>query len=403
MIDLNAKSILFLVSADDNQYINYLRDFIKTKTRDFQCLNFVDYAQKKGVSAAEKYLQTFVRERTVDIVIVSPFATDYHLSVEFFAGLSRDVKLIFWMFDDENYFDDYSVYYCQAAHAVITTDYFAVNAYKKYNIPAVLYVPAFPKEKYHPGTREKDIDVSFVGDYTKSDRRRYIEYLLKNGINVQVFGKGSKNGFVPGENIPEIFSRSKINLNFTKTDSLSWINKRNPLLRRVRQNKGRPIEVALTRSFCLSENAPAMNAMLEIGKEIDVFNDKYELLEKVKYYLSRSSERENIARNACHRALSDYDAESYIPKVINEAVDLADRNRNVPTTYLSWNFKKNAVNGLTFSMFVMIKNSKIAAAADTFIRLFSYGSVAFAAGITGGVLRSLKRIFAAGGDNKHGN
>jgi hypothetical protein len=241
---------------------------------------------------------------------------------------------------------------------------------------------------------EKDIDVSFVGDYTKGDRKHYIEYLIENGVEVKLFGKGTPGGLILREVIPEIFSRSRINLNFTKIDKLSWINKNNPLLHRVRQNKGRPIEIALTRSFCLSENSPSMDYMFEIGKESAVFNSKEELLEKVKYYLLNHSERENIALNAYQRALSDYTADIYIPRVISEAVRLANINRETHTAYLSGSFKTNAVNGLTFAMFVMLKNGKIAATLDAFSRLFAFGITPFITGFPKGALRSLKRMLA---------
>lgn len=386
------RNILFLVPADDNWFLNFYSDFIKSRARSYYRLNFVDFAHNYGISAVEKQVREIVCGKNIDLVIASPFATDYQLSVEFYAGLSAAATLIFFMFDDENYFDDYSKYYCQTAHAVITTDYFAVGGYKKYAIPAVMYFSSYFTETYLPWTGEKDIDVSFVGDCTKSDRKVYFEYLVQNGVNVQLYGKGTKNGYIARDKITEIFFRSKINLNFTKTDDLSWINKNSPLLRRVRQNKGRPVEVALSGSFCLSENSPAMGALFEIGREMDVFDNKEEMLQKARYYLSHQTERETIAKNAYDKALKNFNIEVNLPKAVNEALNLSHANRCKATVYLSRQFKVNAVNGLTFSMFIMARNGKIAAAAEVFSRLFGYGFLVFLNGFTCGAGRAAKRL-----------
>ena len=389
------RNVLWLL-PENNQCLSFHCDFLKNKIKNFYRLNFVEYSHQNGTIGTETYIANLIDDKQIDILIASSFATDYQLSVEFYASLKNKAKVVFWMWDDENYFDVYSRYYCQTADAVITTDYFSIFAYQKLGIPAILYQSSHSRNNYFPVEIEKDIDVCFLGNCRKNDRMDYINFLIKNGTNVETFGLGSKNGFVNWDEFSKIFSRSKINLNFTKIDKLSWINKDNPLLNRVRQNKGRPIESALTKSFCLSEYAPALNTIFEIGKEIDIFYGKADLVEKVRYYLSHDEKREEIANNAYKRAIDNYESEVYISKILNELEEILQKNDKQRTEkieiYLSMAFKIKSINGLIFSMFIMLKNRKIVYALETFIKLFRYGIFVFLIGFYGGLARVLKSM-----------
>ena len=65
-----------------------------------------------------------------------------------------------------------------------------------------------------------------------------------------------------------------------------------------------------------------MENLFEIGKEIEIFNNKEELLEKVKYYLKHEEERESIARRGYERAKRDYDAKRAVPKLLSTIDEL---------------------------------------------------------------------------------
>ncbi|MFH1957665.1 MAG: glycosyltransferase [bacterium] len=340
----------------------------------------------------------------IDIVISSPFATDYQLSVEFYALLKEKVRLVFWMWDDEAYFDAFSKYYCQVADAVISCDYFSIPAYTKLGVPAILYLTAFSKNIYYPVESVKNIDVCFIGGCGQNDRMEYINFLIENGINIETFGIGSKNGFVEWNEFSKILSRSKIILNFNKVDTLDWINRDEPLLNRVRQSGWHYCESALTKSFCLAEYTPDLNFIAEIGKEIDVFYNKYDLLKKIKYYLANAREREAMAEKAYKRAITNYVPEITIPKVLKELEGNINEQKFTPhqsgagfagtKIFLSRNFRKNSINGLTFDMFVLIKNGKLKYALETFFMLFRYGYFIFVPGFWGGLKRVLTSIRA---------
>ncbi|MBN1384049.1 MAG: glycosyltransferase family 1 protein [Elusimicrobia bacterium] len=390
-------NVLFLFSDSHNQVLNYHYDFMGKFFKKAVRINFTEYFCRNGIINTEKYIKKFIQDNGIELVISSPYASIYDLSVDFYRSLRKLSRIVFFMGDDENYFDYYSRYYCQTADAVITTDFFSIPAYKKLGIPAILYFTSYSEKTLYPVKTEKDIDVSFLGDCTKNDRMEFINFLLDNNINVETFGRGSSNGFVEWNEFPKIFSRSRINLNFTKVHGMDWINldKKNPSLKKTRQNKGRPIEIALTKSFCLSESAPSLKEVFDIGTEIDAFNTKEELLEKVNFYLSDGKKREEMAQKAYERASREYKSEIYIPKILKELESILSGTARTPEEkeiFLSTRFKENTINGLTFSMFILIKNGKLGYALELFMKLFKYGIPVFIKGFYRGFGRALKML-----------
>lgn len=392
------KNVLTLFPLDENQYFNFHYEALKVYFKTISRINFAEYSLKHGIKKTESFIRNFVITNRIDMVISFPFATNFELSVEYYYSLRDIAKLIFWMFDDENYFNSYSKYYCQAADAVITTDYFSTHAYANLGIPPVLYFSSYPRENYHPAGIERDIDVCFLGNCRKNDRMEYIDYLLKNGVNIQTFGTGSTNGFVEWKDFSKIFSRSKINLNFTKLDKLGWVNRDEPLLNRVRQNKGRPIEISMTKSFCLSEYSPAIGFLFEIDKEIDVFDSKEELLRKVRYYLENDSKREEMASNAHERAIKNYSSDIYIPRVLNAVKNILQKpvptRHVIPHVFLSTAFKIKYINGTTLTFFQLLKRGKILLSFGLIRKLFDYGFFIFLLGFFGGAVRTFQIGYA---------
>jgi hypothetical protein len=165
---------------------------------------------------------------------------------------------------------------------------------------------------------KREIDVSFVGNCEKADRRKYIEFLRSNGISVITYGVGSENGFLSRKEFLKIVSISKINLNFTKVDVPPEVLRLEPWRAHIRQLKARPLEVCSMKSFCLSEFSEDIGKVFSVGNEVDVFSSQDELLSKVKYYLENDKKREEMASLAYARAQKEYGTLSYL----NRSFDL---------------------------------------------------------------------------------
>lgn len=357
---------------------------VKQKMKYFpgcQVFYFYEALLDYGMRETRRQIEEIAISNNISLLFFEPNGSNYELPIAFFKELKNRVplKVVLWVLDDEMIFDTLSKYYAQVCDAAITCDYYATFAYRKLGVPALYYFSSFSKKEYSPVDVKQDIDVSFVGDCTKSERGEVVEYLRSQGFHVEGFGKGSEHGFVKKEELSEIFSRSKINLNFTKVDRHTvdaWYLEDNPLTRIVRQNKGRPMEVAMTNSFCLSEYSPSLSAVFEIGKDLDVFYDKRDLELKVRYYLEHEERRREMARNAYNKAVSVYEADIFMPKLFDElcwVLNGADDWRRNEEIYVSSVFKRNHINQLTFVMWYQLLRVKILPGIETFLELFQYG------------------------------
>ena len=97
----------------------------------------------------------------------------------------------------------------------------------------------FPFKKFDISSNKP---ISFVGDINKADRFQLINNLEAKGILIDVY----KN--ISHTKMCEVFSKSFISLNFTKTHYNN-----NSEFHPLYQLKGRPTEIALSNGFCVSD------------------------------------------------------------------------------------------------------------------------------------------------------
>ena len=152
-------------------------------------------------------------------------------------------------------------------------------------------------QDFYPHDEDKQYDVTFIGaPYGK--RFEYVQFLVENGVDIRVFGKGWDKypdlkkhwgGYLTAANMLKIIGQSRINLNFLWT---SQEPERTTI-------KGRTMEIPACRAFQLSNFTDEFsNYGFEDRVNIATFQDKQEMLAKVRYYLRHEKEREAIADNA---------------------------------------------------------------------------------------------------------
>lgn len=373
MIDFDNCLILYETELD---YLHFhISEINKYFTKTIS-LNYTNYFANNGILKLQNHIEQIVADNSIKIIFVFHYVDNYELSPEFYNSLRSQCRLVFWMFDDEILLQAYSKFYVQTSDAVITTDFFGRAFYESIGIPTILYYSSYSKNDYYPKGLEKIYDVSFVGvvSETKADRTQYIRFLQDNGINVSLFGLGTENGVVTFEEMVDIFNKSKINLNFTGIDMLPVIYRYDPLLiARNKQNKGRPIEIALTNSFCLSEYAPSLPFVFAVGDEIDTFRNNEELLSKIRYYLENDPERERIAENAYKRALGEYESGIYIKNVMCNLFEKLSENEQFRTPeleiYVSDFFRKRRLFFYMRSIRHALKKLKLSLAFELFLYL----------------------------------
>lgn len=168
------------------------------------------------------------------------------------------------------------------------------------------------KEKnYRVELDEKDrkkyeSDVVLIAHYESDGREKYLEEILKKGFRLRLFGPGWNNiirksrtlsPFYPifavrGDEYNKALSGTKIALCF-----LSELN-RDTYSRRC-------FEIPATKTFMLSEYTDDLNSMFKEGVEAEYFRNKQEMIEKIRYYLSRDDKRKGIAQNGYNRVVKD--------------------------------------------------------------------------------------------------
>ncbi len=304
---LGTLPILILEDSKSDCYCTINNDYVRIIQQIHSStfnLNYRNLYKQLGYRGFKKYLYEYLKKNNIRIIYFSDMPIS-ELDLNFIEWLRKDYFIFTYFGDVPEYFDNNYRYLAQVLDLVLVDDYYDKFAFKLYGIESLLLAAVFDAQIYAPlGIENKKYDVSFVGRMDRVGRKESIAFLKQNGIKVEVFGWGSKNGVVDKKEMIEIFNNSKINLNFT---GISEVFK-NRIESRIKQLKGHCQEIALTKSFVLTENSPVIHRIFEIGTEIDVFYDKNDLLEKVNFYLKNEEKRKQMSQKAYQRALRDYDA-----------------------------------------------------------------------------------------------
>ncbi len=251
-------------------------------------------------------------------------------------------KTFNWFADDHWRFEIFSKYWAPLFTAIGTTDSQAVEKYKELGIKNVIHTQWGVNTKlFFPKPSSENYEITFVGiNYSK--RQEYIKYLQDSGLPVQAFGTGWLAGRIPKEKTAEIWSNSKINLNFTESYAYGskfllksfvrlfvkkelgrykfdvhhfFANFKSALSMRSRQIKSRTFEIPACGGFLITGDADNLGDYFINGKEIVIFKDKKELAEKCKFYLAHPEERKKITEAGYQKVLTDHTYEQRFKQI----------------------------------------------------------------------------------------
>ncbi|MBI2048886.1 MAG: glycosyltransferase [Candidatus Liptonbacteria bacterium] len=266
----------------------------------------------------------------------------FMFSDEFYKNTLDEIKKVTksaaWFADDHWKIYNYSRRYAPHFSFALTTWSLAPLVYAQYGIENVIRSQwACNPKIWKPLQLKKNIDVSFVGQKTAA-RAAIVEKLRAAGINVFVRGLGWPEGRATPEEMIEVFSSSKINLNLNNPPNIfsprymgrlvlrrsvdklvpsfdvisnfkSWVGMRVP------QIKARPFELAGCGAFVISGRADDMGRYYKEGEEVVFYDDADDLIEKIKYYLKHDTERERIAKAAYERTLKEHTYEKRFEEI----------------------------------------------------------------------------------------
>jgi len=300
-----------------------------------------EYTAKLGKSGANAFLLKKVREQQPDLLFC--YLLDEELEKSTIENITKKTKTktFNWFADDHWRVPVFSRYWAPLFTLASTTDARALEVYRSYGITNViksqwganqhLYFPRADKGK--ETNKHEAYDITFVGKKF-GNRGKYIESLKAGGLPVQAYGAGWPLKRVPQERMMEIFSLSKINLNFSETHYVGFAAYLKLLLKlfvaksgnryrfvghhlpdNIRSAlgtfhlciKGRVFEVSACGGFLMTgKSDDDISEYYVPGKEIVVFDGQSDLIEKCRYYLSHDEERGKIAEAGYERTLRDH-------------------------------------------------------------------------------------------------
>lgn len=218
-------------------------------------------------------------------------------------------------FHDDTWRVEYSRFWAKHFDFFTTPDVYGETKYLKIGLPNAIYFPFGANEKISRKLdTQKKYDVSFVGGW--HPYREWLISRIKNaGIDVEVFGYGWPNGEIDQEGMVKVFNESCINLNLS--NSASWdarylLSSPRALLNRVRskknieQMKARIFEVSGCGAFQLSYYVEGLENCYNINREIAVYTDIDDLIEKIKFYLEHDALRDGMAEAAYQRTIKEH-------------------------------------------------------------------------------------------------
>lgn len=145
-------------------------------------------------------------------------------------------------------------------------------------------------------------------------QRKMALLLLQSRFNVDVYSidksseldKVNYKGYADYyTRMPQVFARSKINLNI----SLCTIESGIPL---------RILDIMACGGFVISNPQPEIYEYFVPGQDIEVYEDMTDLVRKVRYYLTHDDEREKIARNGYKKVCSAFNYKDRLQIMLGE-------------------------------------------------------------------------------------
>ncbi|MBI2045176.1 glycosyltransferase [Candidatus Pacearchaeota archaeon] len=216
--------------------------------------------------------------------------------------ISPKTKTIVFLTDDDTRFDNWTRYHMLFIDYGLVVQTHYLPKFKEDGLGGVfpaIEVIGIDTNYYKPLNLKKEYDVTFIGGPNKS-RVELMRLLVKNKINLKIWGHGwteygdlRKNYMGPAsaENYVKIINKSKISLGFSRNGEGEL------------HIKGRIFEVAACKSFNLVDYFLEYLKIFKEGKEMVMFKDSGDLLEKIAYYLKHEKEREMVAENAYKKVI----------------------------------------------------------------------------------------------------
>lgn len=310
------------------EYFNFYQ-VLKAMGHEVEIFDYAAEIKSLGKSEMNQKLLVKVKESQPTVTLFSLYTDQFE--PETINALRAHTKT-FCFFHDDTWRVEYSRHWARQFDFFSTPDLHGEMKYRELGLANAIYFPFGCNERI---SRKLDVpkkyDVSFVGGWHPY-REWLINRISKAGISVEVVGHRWPKGEIDQEGMVRIFNESRINLNFS--NSASWdlrylasspwaIINRLRSKKNIEQMKARMFEVNGCGAFQLTYYVEGLAHCYDIDREIGVYTDADDLVEKVRFYLAHVELRESIAAAGYERTLKDHTFAKRFQKVF-QRMGLAD-------------------------------------------------------------------------------
>ncbi len=178
-----------------------------------------------------------------------------------------------------------------------------LSLFKQSGSKAIFLTQGVDLNDFYPDDKDEKIyDVVFIGTI-REERKKYLDFLEKNGIQVETFGKKAKHEHIFGKDLREVNGKAKIILNFNTT-----INKTS--------FSSRVFEAMACGALLLTEWCKDLESLFKNKEELVWFSTPQECLDLNRYYLKNPTERKKIARRGFEVITRSYTWKHVVEKIL---------------------------------------------------------------------------------------
>lgn len=343
--------------GDCYEYVNFL-PALRNLGHEVVFFESFNRSRYQNFAALNRKLLERVKTDRPDVVICVLLGYEVWLETLQLICDQSTATLINWSTDDSWKYEQFSKFVAPVFHLYATTYAIAVEKAKK-DGHKNFYLTQWAAnsnsmQKPLPASECKYL-VTFIGTaYGK--RPQLVSRLAEEGIKVECFGFGWKNGPVHAEDIPRIMRESVISLNFGDS-GVQWKGIR-PV--RSRQIKARIFEVPGAGGFLITEHAEELRKFYS-PDEIETFEGVEELVSKIRKYLKHYAYRDRIADSGYQRTIDQHTYELRFSKLLDAA-----KNKKI-------NRAENLTSEIDMEMFSVIeKRHQVGIALRLFGQLWRF-------------------------------
>lgn len=293
------------------EYFNFYQ-VLKEMGHEVELFDYAAEIQALGKKAMNQKLLARVQEWQPTVAMFSLYTDQFDPAV--IDSLREHTKTLCF-FHDDTWRVEYSRYWAKHFDFFTTPDVYGELKYREIGLPDAIHFPFGCNERiFRKLNVARKFDVSFVGAWHPY-REWLIKRIRKAGVNVEVAGYGWPDGEIDQQGMVRIFNESRINLNLSNSES--WdarylASSPRALINRLRskknieQLKARPFEINGCGAFQLSYYVEGLEHCYEINRELGVYTDPDDLVEKIKFYLAHEELRESIAVAGFKRTMEEH-------------------------------------------------------------------------------------------------